>query len=112
MNIKAVPFFIDRLINVYFSNFHKRTKSQLSPRTNGYRRGTRKAESFRSAYEMEHEYEFCPREVWYFVFVHVIESNKFRVVYSVFFTCFQGYDRNNAVYSYDTLDEEDVLITF
>jgi len=43
MNIKAVPFFIDRLIDVYFSNFRKRTKSQLSPRTNGYRRGTRKA---------------------------------------------------------------------
>ena len=72
MNIKAVPFFIDRLINVYFSNFRKRTKSQLSPRTNEYRRGTRKAESFRSANEMEHEYEFCPREVLFTVFLCLV----------------------------------------
>ena len=26
-------------------------------------------ESFRSEKENEDEYEFCPREVWYFVFV-------------------------------------------
>ena len=29
-------------------------------------------ENFRSAKEKEDEYEFCPREAWYFVFDHVI----------------------------------------
>ena len=39
-----------------------------------------KLESFRAENESEDEYEFCPREVWYFVFVLVFALTLFVIL--------------------------------
>ena len=77
-------------------------------------------ESLRSENDNEDDYEFCPREVCYFVFALVLVSTQF-VSFDWkkkkqkktgsrsspwFFTCFQGknscYDRKNAVWGWHT----------
>ena len=61
-----------------------------------------------STSENEDEYEFCSREVWYFVFfVLELENNQFRVLYAAYLRVFKG-----KKFWDDALDEEDVKIIF
>ena len=82
-------------------------------------------ESLRSGNDNEDEYEFCPREVWYFVFALVLVSTQFvsfdwknkqvRVLHPGFLRAFKGRIRvttTRMLYEDDTLDEGDVLMTF
>lgn len=112
MNIKAVPFFIDRLINVYFSNFRKRTNCLQEQMGTDVKSGKRRALDPRTRWNMSTNFvhERCGT---------LFSSTSSKTTSFALFTVFFFYmvsrlcdDRNNAVYSYDTLDEEDVLITF
>ena len=84
--------------------------------------------SFRSENEKEEEYQFCPREVWYFIFVfaacYVICCLRLKIATFAFFTLFfffsfYAFAREKLrvtvvirLYMDDTLDEEDVLMIF
>ena len=73
-------------------------------------RGKRRALDPRTRWNMSTN--FVPERCGTLFSSTLSKTTSFALFTVFFFTCFQGYDRNNAVYSYDTLDEEDVLITF